>query len=340
VIRFLIPVLLILAAASHGRASAQSIAVVPPFVDENVPRLEVESAIARWLASHDRRAVTLQPSLKRELEPCLPVPDSVPPPCAYDYLKRTGADQAIAVWVEGDRAWTAVIIEHGLYYAGHARAATWQEALEQALADGRRRETRGLGPWLEVSGFPGDAKVYVDHEPAGRLRGPPIRLAVGGHQVEVRAPGYETRYDLISVPAATSHATLRVELVTKAAEPVSEHQSDRPTQSLNASQTGDNWRKPVLLSGALLSSATLVIGAVLLARGITLASRRDECVDSCDDRNSSAGYADSAGRSLMWLGGSLGVAGLAGGTGLVVWHIHARVEAGPNLAAFAIGKRF
>jgi hypothetical protein len=273
VIRTLVVLATLYAASS---AAAQSVAIVPPLAGDGVQVAEVHRAAAEWLAQHDRRVVAMDSQLTRELEPCLTVLETMPPSCAFDYFKRSQADQALVTWVERDRAVVAIVIAPGLYYSGHARDTSWRQALDQALADARRREVRGLGPWLEVSGFPGDARVLVDGQEVGRLRGSAVRLSEGGHQVEVRAEGYEPRYELVNLPSATSYAALHVELVTRSqglqASRATGEATGNTSPGSGASKHPPAWRAPTLI---VAGGAATLLGVALLGRGIRAASRDD-----------------------------------------------------------------
>lgn len=300
-------------------AHAQSVALVPPLAGEGVPAAEVQRATAEWLAKHDRRVVDIDPQLVRELEPCLTELQSRPPTCAFDYFKRTQADQAIVTWVERDRAVVAIVIANGLYYSGHARDTSWRVALDKALADARRREVRGLGPWLEVSGFPGDAKVLVDGNEVGRLRGAPVRLGEGGHQVQISAEGYESHYELVNVPTATSYAAVQVELVTESQGVALSKDEPGSSQAVEASaSTGRpslKWRAPSLIAGG---SAIALLGVVFVGRGVRVES----------DNN----------RSAPWF--VAGAVSTAVGAGLLAAGIRIHLDAGPDHASLSMTTAF
>lgn len=312
--------------------NAQSVVIVPPMTGQGIASSGVESAIARWLTSHDRRVVPSTPQLIRELEPCLSMLQTSPPPCAAEYLKRSGADQAIVAWVEENRAQVAVLIDDDLYYGGLDALGTfapnvWPDALEQALVAARRRETRGLGPWLEVSGFPSEAEVYVDGEYVGHLDRP-FRLTQGGHQIEVQATGYQKRYAVVSLPMPTSHAVLRINLEPAGpAAPLVATRNESEKASASSSSGRWLWRhwKPVV--GTLL----LVTGTAFLAAG-AWAEKNDTCATTtCESV-----LPERTPRMLLTSGALTASVGGA----FIAASVYARLKTTTNSAEVAIGGSF
>lgn len=311
---------------------AQSIVIVPPMTGQGIASSEVESAVALWLTSHDRRVVPSTPQLRKDLEPCLSMLQTSPPPCAAEYLKRSGADQAIVTWVEENRAQVALLIDDDLYYGGLDATGTfalnaWPDALEQALVAARRRETRGLGPWLEVSGFPSEAEVYVDGEYVGHLDRP-FRLTQGGHQIEVKASGYQRRYAVVSLPMPTSHAVLRINLEPAAPDaPLVATRNEAGEASASSSSGRWLWRhwKPAV--GTLL----LVTGTALLAAG-AWAEKHDTCETTTCER----ALPERTPRLLLTSGA------LAAGVGgaFIAASVYARLKTTTNSAEVAIGGSF
>jgi hypothetical protein len=191
--------LLLLPAA---QAEAERAAFLAPGGEESLPiyyRALAVQAVARQLRSEGLdlipRGRLRRPLRRAGLFEC----DRTD--CADEVATVVGVDfiVSVSVWAmegtESEPGSVAVSLvgQDGTAYSGTAPvdAADVETAALAALAEARRKQSLGPGPWLVVEGRPEGAMVVVDGTPVGVL---PYRgaIAAGRHQVRVRLRGFQS----------------------------------------------------------------------------------------------------------------------------------------------------
>lgn len=314
-----------------GSASAERLLVIPAFVEEGPDPAAVQEHIRRWAGAHYDDAVLPASAVRQELEPCLHPRQTRPPGCAEKYLSASDADWAVAAWVEPDVAWVAIMMDRSIAYLAHERGQTWPEALTKALRAARRRQQRGFGPWLEVTGFPDGAVVLVDGKPQGHVGGTAIRVAAGSHELEIRSRGYNPQVTTAFVPRAADHAEIGVSLQPAKRLPAKERLAAAPPR-----ETAPSPRTVERIAIAL-GAVTLAIGAPLTVAAASARLRSGDCrAAGCDSGGIPDGRSGAATAALI-TGGTLTAAGAAG----VAWGIvRLRLHVEPERALITWGGRF
>lgn len=135
------------------------------------------------------------------------------PECADRYQKAAAATAVVVIRVyrfgEGDGPATSFQIgiqrEVGLEYTDRAVLdGTPIEALAlRTFREVLRKYGRGPGPFLDITGAPSGAEIYVDDKLTGNV--PKLfSVPVGTHHVRVEAPGFESMTLVVSLPTLAS----------------------------------------------------------------------------------------------------------------------------------------
>ena len=244
--------------------------------------------------------------------------------CIAQQLQAHDADHALelAVWrgIAGGLGGVSVSLVQatGLRYSEGANVeTTLAAALGNAVGGAYAKLRRGPGPWLEVTGLPGDAEIWIDGALAGTVP-QRVRVLGGLHHLVVRKAGFEAHDETITVPR--NHDAWK--RVTVGLEPI-----ELATAASHDSVVADE-----------ASWVNYAIGAVALGAGVWLgvgplrsAARDGECGRREDDLCTGVVRFDGGEVAQLAVAGLL----VAGGVTVALWspvrvragHDHALIEA-------------
>jgi hypothetical protein len=290
-------------------ALALRIAILDPYAEAAVP-----PALAAELANLTRAAL-----IARGHEPVLSPSDNgeqcEDDACYLNHLTKAKADLAIVVSIfqmSGTATVSLVIFqppEHSYYEAfevganTEAKVSTSLNRLFAAIAT-------GPGPWLEVTGTPANATLFIDGQVVGSLpyRG---RVLAGHHVLTLRAP-LHAEQSFSTLVEGYANALTRRELALQPAgapAPPATATDGRP-----GNEHGPRSRR-LLGSGIALA----VAGGTLLTLLRPL-SEDGECRSDCDSPEPVVRNA-SMPRAALWTGVGVGSAALIAAVPLLVFGV-------------------
>ena len=250
--------------------------------------------------------------------------------CAERYREAAGAVAAIVVRVgrmgAGSGPATSFQIgiqpSPGVEYTKGALLSEGSagELAVRALREAFREYRQGPGPWLEVTGAPEGATIYVDDREVGTLPRT-LAVSVGSHQIRVEARTFAPMTKLISLQSATEREKLifrlepaRVRLQDAAGRPLQEHAGTDAT----VDRGWRLWKEPLFYGGA-----AAVAGGVLIGLGASYKNRDGDC-DVQDPAGVCSEFVSFGGRSKAILGGGISLAAV--GVSLLTWGVIEAVQ--------------
>jgi hypothetical protein len=256
--------------------------------------------------------------------------------CAERYREAAAAVAAIVVRVArlGEGAGPATSFQVGIqpspgieYTKGALLSdGPLPELAVKALREAFREYRQGPGPWLEVTGSPEGASVFVDDREVGTL---PRTLAVpiGSHRVRVGARTFAPMTKVVAFDTATDRKRLefRLEPERFALTPAAEAGSG-DNRADDAKSRSTLWSDPLFYVGA----ASLVTGGVLIGVAVPNKIHSGEC-----NGRDPAGECDSyrafgpGPKTMLGIGVPLAAAGLV----LSSWRITHAVREKKNWQA-------
>lgn len=248
------------------------------------------------------------------------------PTCIAAVLRETGADAAVVVtvWSEreamGPREVAVTIFDGRASYSANADVGPHglAQAAKAAVLDARSQQALGPGPWLVVQGGPSTARVFVDGRFAGSL--PMVeRIEVGAHEVEVRAAGFESYRDQVTVAEGDTQKRVHVRLVR-----VGERGTER-----SIGRASSPWN--FVIGGAAAAGAAFAVGAV-----VRTIAEQDHCRGSRDGERDCEEFVDFNGATWGLL--AAGVA-LTAGAVVMFWAQPIRVDANASATGASLTLR-
>jgi hypothetical protein len=322
--RYTLACLFVLLPASAARAVPQRVLML-------APRVEIELDAAQRAALNTAVVSALK---EQGVELVAHTANGVAPPacqelaCIEQQLQAHGADHAfeLAVWraVGGGIGGVSVVLTlvGGARYSEGANVeSTVAAAISGATTGAYARLRRGPGPWLEVTGSPEGAEIWIDGARAGVVP-QRVRVLGGLHHLVVRHPGFEAHDETITV--ARNHDAWKN--VSVALQPV-QLANTQGRESIPAD--GASW-----LNYAL-GAASVGVGVWLGVGPLRSAARDGEC--GREENAQCIGVVRfDAGEAVQ-----LAAAGLliAGGVTFALWS-PLRVRAGRDYALIEARARF
>lgn len=203
--------------------------------------------------------------------------------CAERYREAAGAVAAIVVRVSrvGEGVGPATSFQLGIQPAPgieYTKGALLsegplQELAVKALREAFREYRQGPGPWLEVTGSPEGAAIFVDDREVGTL---PRTLAVpiGSHRVRVEARTFAPMTKVVSFGSATDRKRLEFRLEPERIELMPATGLGGGVQAdVGGKSPSSLWSDPWFYVGA----ASVVTGAALIGLSVPNKVHSGEC---------------------------------------------------------------
>jgi hypothetical protein len=272
---------------------------------------------------------------------------------AIDPAPRTKAHRALTLQALGRSVEAEAGLREALEAGGDAWIARRRAELEASL---KIIESR-IGT-LVVDCDTSGAELLVDGRTMGPIAKPGVRVAIGGHELTVRAPGYrdatarvdvaagatvETRIALTAEEVAPSPSTPTAVASTSPPAPVVPPPRVAPEPAPAPAIPPTSLRRTVGLATGGVAGAALAVGAVYGLKAIATRGDRDaQChpVPSC---NQTGVDLDSTGRgqaTVATIAFAVGVVALGAGTYLMFSaspSAASAASAGPRSASLGVG---